>query len=149
MRLFPRLAMLLACVPLLFPPGLCACGAEVVAPPQPVKAVNVAPRPTPAKRCGCGHTAKHATTVTNSVATAPPEHEHRVPHAPSCPAVSAIERAPWVERAEPVDHVTAVAFVCSVTSTFAVAEPGKQAVPRAVPDYAARPRYLTHCALLF
>lgn len=151
MRLFPRLVLLVACVPLLLPPGLCACGSEAVAPSRRVNVANVAPAAAPVKRCGCGHTAKHATTETRTVVPSAPEHEHQVPHVPSCPAVTGVERAPWAERAEPVDHVTALAFVVACANPFAFAEPGTHdaPTPHCAPAFEDRPRYLTHCALLF
>lgn len=151
MRLLPRLVLLVACVPLLLPPGLCACGSEVVAPSQTVKAVQVESPTTPAKRCGCGHTAKHKAAPTQAIVPAAPEHEHRVPHTAHCPAVSGTERAQLVERAEPVEHVTALAFVCAAAAFATDAEPmSRPFVWRdSAHSFEDRPRYLTHCALLF
>lgn len=151
MRLFPRLVLLAACVPLLLPPGLCACGSEPVAPSQPVKVANAAPVTAPAKCCGCGHTAKRKAAPTHAVVPAAPEHEHQVPHKPHCPVLTGVETAPWVERVDPIDHVTALAFVVAFVDHLAFVEPGTcdRTVPHCAPAFEDQPRYLAHCALLF
>lgn len=144
MRLFPRLVMLLACVPLLLPPGLCACGAsETSAAPTRANA-DAGAKPN---RCGCRHHTTPASPATLHVSPAPhdPAHPH---HAPGCPATA--DGSKWVERAEPVGHLAPLALDALPTFGLTLADtrvaapaPTGMAAPPHFP-----PLYLTHCALL-
>ena len=143
--------MLLACLPLLLPPGLCACGAsEAVTPKHANTAAHA--KETPARKCcGCSHHAKSDATPTRRLATST-QHtpEHPVHHAPGCPATTGSERAKFTERAELVDHLTAVAFVTLAHQpTLANVDCPVFADARSTPIYESQPRYLKHCALLF
>ena len=149
LRLFPRLVLLVACVPLLLPPSVCACGAEVAAPSQAARGDTLAPKSSDSKHCGCCHRAK--STAPTDELVSQHQDERPVPHAPSCPIVSGVGRAQLAERAEPADHLTALAFVCLVPTLFALVEPLPSAndVPHSVPSFEAPPRFVAHCALLF
>lgn len=150
MRLLPRLAMLFACLPLLLPPGLCACGAsEVQTTPTRANVVTEAPKETKApKCCGCSRHTKNEAPATQLVSPVPSEPEHAADHAPGCPATA--ERSNATERAEPVDHLTAVGFVVVPAHRSALAQqaPSAFAGARSTAPPHFPPLYLTHCALL-
>lgn len=151
MRLFPRLVLLVACVPLLLPPGVCACGADGAAPAPRATAEPDPPAPAPTKCCGCSHGPKVVTPPAESVSQPAPERDRNVPHAPRCPAVSGGERAPLPERAEPAGHLTALAFASALVELVAPAPPGGcvATASRAAVPFESPARYLAHCTLLF
>ena len=149
-----RLLMLLACVPLLLPPGFCVCKAgDAGGTPLPYANASGAITPPPShdsERCSHPHASQD-----DSVAVAPGEPTthpapapHEDHHSPGCPAASpAVERPQWTE---PTPGVTAalplLPFIVAVFAPGANARP--PAHQRSLNWPSSLPLYLSHCSLV-
>lgn len=147
-----RVLMLVACVPLLLPPGYCMCKAgDTGCTPPLTKAAGAITQPPSHKAEGCSH--RHV-AQNNSTAEAPgdqPSQEPAAPtphdHNPGCPAASpAVERLQWSEP-------TPGATVALLPATFVVIALAPTVVSRPTdPPGTHRPvslpLYLSHCSLV-
>lgn len=143
MRLFTvaRVLVLLACVPMLQPAGVCACGALGVAPPRtpPVAASAVAPSPAHGCKTCCGH--KAGAPVLAAQPLAPPAGDHL----PACPASPGADAEKWIAPSS-----TAGAPAVAVLLPFPFEPPLALATPRALPQHvraAGVPGFLAHTRL--
>lgn len=151
-----RFLMLVACVPLLQPPGLCTCEAGdsgTVTSHQEADAAEatVPSRSTSHETAHCSH--RHAAQDTDPSADAGPGRRHPTParhddHGPGCPAATAgVERLPWSELAPdptsalPPTTCTGVRLAPATTRCRPVISPATH-YPSALPFY------LSHCSLV-
>lgn len=149
-----RVLMLVACGPLLVPPGFCVCKAGVTSctPPHRASAgerATPAEPPHPTARCSHRHVATDATDFTPpGEPTTPAPAPHDDDHAPGCPAATAGgERLQWVEPTADTTPVSVqVAFVgfALVPATGGCRPPDRRLVNRPC----SPPLYLTHCSLV-
>lgn len=136
-----RALMLLACVPLLQPPGFCVCRAsERVGTPSPVEIIEHA-------SC-CHH--KHCEE------SAPPQPRpadsdcparHDDSHMPGCPASVGVDRFKWIEPTLNFDHALALAEPAAIEAVVAVPASHQQIdTPAFWPS--APPLYLSLCTFV-
>lgn len=151
MSILGRLLTLVACVPLLLPPGYCVCEAGDTGCMQPSRAKvagTITPPPSH-KTEGCSHRHVAQTVSGTALGDQPPQGPAApIPndHSPGCPAASpAVERLQW---SDPTPGVTAallpVAFVALEPAPVA-ARPADRPCTR---RHAAPPLYLSHCSLV-
>lgn len=134
-----RVLVLAACVPLLQPAGVCACGALRAVP---VRAPQPAPAPAAADACQkkcCGH--KSAPPALAAQPLAPPSGDHL----PACPASPGADAEKWIEPSS-----TAGAPAVAVLLPFPFEPALALATPRTLPQHvraAGVPGFLAHTRL--
>jgi len=141
-----RFLMLLACVPLLAPPGLCACRAGERDHTQSHQEAAPAPeRACCAHRHGPHDREASARPCEPTPRPAPAPHDND--HCPGCPAVTAgVERLPWSEPTAGAIGVPAPAALAGVP--FVPAPPARHVLRPIAPDPSDPPLYLSHCSLV-
>ncbi len=152
MAILIRVLMLVACVPLLLPPGFCVCKAgESSCTPSHRESIGeqatTAEPPHSTARCSHRHdTSKVASDFTPPGEPTPPAPQDD--HAPGCPAATVnSDRLQWVE---PTADTTPVAVQAEfvgyllVPATDGCPPPARQHVNRPC----SPPLYLTHCSLV-
>lgn len=152
MAILARVLMLLACLPLLQPPGVCVC--KTAGPdrtlPSPERTAHAKSRPAPKKGC-CSRPDDSAFAV--QCGTPEPSASHPCPppsddhHLPGCPASAGVDRFKWVEPArtfaEALPPVEFYSFL-PVQTAAAVSRPISPSVNRPP----SSPLYLSQCSLV-
>lgn len=152
MAILVRVLMLVACGPLLVPPGYCICKAGVTSCTPPLRE-SVEVRGTESisshstARCSHRHDAPKAAHdfTPPGEPTPPAPHDD---HAPGCPAATVGgERLQWVE---PTADTTPVAVRAAFVGFVLVPEMGGCLPPdrHVVNRPCSPPLYLTHCSLV-
>jgi hypothetical protein len=144
-----RILVLAACLPLLLPPGLCACGASRHLPARAPTA-EPAVRVVPAECCSHGH--HHARAATEP-ATVPPAQTPAAPqdqHAPGCPVVRGIDGlVPSASGGSLEIHAPCLLANIDFRPLTVAALARKRLTDHGCQFHAGLPLYLSHCALLF
>ena len=155
MAILGRILMLVACVPLLQPPGFCLCKAGSPSHTSPYQDVSGETDrcPAPQKSGCCSQRNAHDTTAKTpaSLSSEPAQRPCPAPadddHLPGCPASVGVDRFKWVEPAqsfaEPLPPVEVTVFL-SLGVTALVARP----VPTSLNWPSSPPLYLSHCSLV-
>ena len=148
--------MLVACVPLLQPPGFCVCkaaGPGRVSSPWQGPAEARTPGSTPPQKVGCCSHRDDASEATRTAPSFDPDRPAPCPtpdgdHLPGCPASAGVDRFKWVEPAQ------------SFAQTLPPPDVGSSLPLEFVPPVAVRPVspdadwpasppiYLSHCSLV-
>lgn len=152
MAILVRVLMLVACGPLLIPPGFCVCKAGVTSC-TPSHRESVGRQATTAEshstaRCPHRHDTSKAASESTSPGEPTPPAPHDDDHAPGCPAATVGgDRLQWVE---PTADTTPVAVQAEfvgfllVPATGGCRPPDRQHINRPC----SPPLYLTHCSLV-
>lgn len=152
MAILVRVLMLVACGPLLVPPGFCVCKAGVTSC-TPSHRESVGGRATTAEphstaRCSHRHDASKVASESTAPADPTPPAPHDNDHAPGCPAATVGgDRLQWVEpTADTTPVAVQAAFVgyLLVPTTDGCRPPDRQHFNRPC----SPPLYLTHCSLV-
>jgi hypothetical protein len=145
-----RILLLLACLPLFVPPGVCVCGAsEAVA--SLVRTEPDAAEAVPAgDSCDCCNPAARELISPEPQPTRPHQHHHD-DHAPGCPASGGAGGSKWVE---PSGSASCGLFAAPPTPGLCVTlqaelPQAQRLAARASTPCVGPPLYLSHCALLF
>lgn len=141
MHAFARVLVLVACVPLLQPAGLCVCGARASVPTR-ARVLSAPAEPdtcaNPARKC-CSHKRAAAARVAHPAAPPAP-----ADHQPGCPASPGADAQKWVEPA-PSPSAVALAVASPFAPEPAVVLPHARALPAAEPAFG--PPFLAHTRL--
>lgn len=151
MATLARVLMLVACVPLLQPPGFCICKTAARAR---ARAVTLAPVKAeaphaPSSDCGCrqckiGQPPTHSTESSEPSTPTPTPDES---HLPGCPASPGVDRFKWVEPVQSLVHDLPSVEVLTFLHIEVV---GPAALPSRTPATwpSSPPFYLSHCSLV-
>lgn len=155
MAILARLLMLVASVPLLFPPGYCICksgGGERVGAtghgPVVAQRADSSAR-SPSGCCGnrnCAGDHERRTPAGESKSRPGPAPQDN-DHMPGCPAAAGADASKWVEPSQTLAH-TLPPLVVVVVLPVDVA--GRRRPPVATPTNwpSSPPLYLSHCSLV-
>lgn len=146
-----RVLMLVACGPLVFPPGFCVCKASAknCTPVQRKSVANKQAGLSSSHSTGsCSHhhnTSKSDTAASSPAIPTPPSPHHDHDHDPDCPAATAsVEQLQWFE---PTNVATPVMMQVAFVGVRLVPATGCR--PLDHPDWpCAAPLYLKHCSLV-
>ena len=154
MTVVARILMLVACMPLLQPPGVCVCKAGGVDGPSPVQeSVEVQPQGHSAGNrtgCTCSECApvvKGRTAATLTPSSPPASPSPADDHLPGCPASPGADSLKWVD---PSPHLVTV-LALPVLVTLTITEPVltvQPVVPASARWSSSPPLYLSHCSLV-
>jgi hypothetical protein len=138
-----RILMLLACVPLLGPPGVCLCAAGDHAPPAP-RSVKPA-QPPAGPHAGCRH--HHAQPPSDPPAPATPAPAGD-DHHPGCPAavVTGTDEVPGTDPTPDLFAFPPAATLDLPAPATPAARASASSTPRPRPS--GLPLFLHHCALV-
>lgn len=156
MSILARILMLVACGPLLFPPGFCVCkaGDGRHAPDQAATTSSGLEQKTAHTATDCHH--RHGISSPHHLVAdrpcepishpAPAPHDDH--HIPGCPAASpAVERLQWSEPTPGVtDHLLPATFV--VVQLLATANSPRPLDRPGTHRTVSLPLYLSHCSLV-
>ena len=155
LAILARILMLVACVPLLQPPGFCVCKADWPGRTSPSQdsAGQTNSRSAPQKSGCCSQrnandsTVKAAPTASSEPAPHPCPAPADDDHLPGCPASAGVDRFKWVEPAQSVAEalppVELTAFL-----HLEVAAPAARPIPPSTNASSSPPLYLSHCSLV-
>jgi hypothetical protein len=149
-----RVLMLLACVPLIVPNGVCLCDAgdtfcEFVSLPTTHAPSSVFTHSTLSHH-SCSHNhAKAENQREQPRDTEPQTPQHHHDHHDGCPASDhAIDRASFTEASPEIDHVASSLSFCFVPLPLLLLPVRCVDRSRLVIPHSSPPLYLTHCAII-
>lgn len=151
MSILARVLMLVACVPLLLPPGICVCKAgQPVRTSSPLEQVEARTNPAPAAaKPGC--CSQPRCTAESRSSSLPPGDQSPAPpddsHMPGCPASPSAEAAKWVEPTQSFTTVLPPLDVVAIRPVQVVAS-AAPLISTSTNWPSSPPLYLSHCSLV-
>lgn len=154
LAILARVLMLVACVPLLQPPGFCVCKVGVSSRTSPYQDVSGQTHrcPVPQKSGCCSQRNAHVTTGETfaNLSFVPAPHPCPAPadddHLPGCPASVGVDRFKWVEPAQSFADPLLPAEVAVFVSLEVAPLAPRPAAPSF--NWPSPPLYLSHCSLV-
>lgn len=153
MAILARVLMLVACVPLLQPPGFCVCKAAGSGRTSPSQKGSALANSSPAPTKGCCSRRSPNDPVTSATTEspaptpcpAPADDDH---HLPGCPASVGVDRFKWVEPAQSFSDSLPAVDPGSFLPLDVVLPVAVRLIPPALISRSLPPIYLTYCSLV-